>query len=127
MNKQTLIKILTDAGGKLWEKTTEYGDLSRVYFNAELITEFIGLSVKYYNSGNICGASLDRSSISHAEAYRILNGIGKTYYDFANGKFHWTANYGGYVSDYCKTLRQMLTEADTESIEISARLDAVTA
>jgi hypothetical protein len=129
MNKKIIIKILTDAGGKLWEKTTDRGELSRIYFNTELVSEFIALDVSHYNSGNICGAYLDGSRISNSAAGRILSSLvdGKIFYDFADDKFHWTTNYGGHVRDYCRALRQMLDEADTESDEIIARLDTVTA
>ena len=128
MNEQIVAKILTDEGGKLWEKTTERDELRRVYFNSETIADAIGLDVSYYNTGNVSGATLDGGRISNFEARRILGGLtGKFFYDYADGKFHWTSSdYEGYVSGFAKILRQKLNDADTETVEIAARLDAIT-
>ena len=114
MNEQTTTKILTDAGGKLWEKSINNGMLRRIYFNADLVVEFIGLSVSRYNTGNISGATLNGEKISNSEAGRILSGMDKIYYDLNDGKFHWTENYDNNVSDFCKMLRGLLNAEPVE-------------
>lgn len=107
MNDQ-IIKILTDAGGKLWEKNS----MKRIYFSGDLVVEFVGLSVSRYNTGNISGATLNGDAISNSEAKRILGGIDKIYYDLNDGKFHWTENYDNNVSDFCKMLRGLLNAVE---------------
>lgn len=104
MNEQQITKILTDAGGKLWEK----GSMKRIYFNVDVVAAGIGLEYNCYNTGNISSASLRGSGISNSECRRILNGINKVYYDFADGKFHWSDDYDENVKTFCAGLRAQL-------------------
>src|ERR1041385_5685450 len=106
MDEKQITKILTDAGGKLWEKNS----MKRIYFNTEVIAKAIGLDVDYYKTGNISGATLQGKLISNSEAKRILNGINKVHYDFADGKFHWSDDYDNNVRGFCASLREKLNQ-----------------
>jgi len=126
MNEQIIIKILVEAGGKLWQKQTERGNYSRVYFNSDTIAEAIGLEISRYHSGNISGASLDGDGISNSEGGRILSYLGgKFYFDFSDGQFHCPPSqrdYDSYVWQWFAILRKKINEANTEDVEIENRL-----
>jgi hypothetical protein len=79
MDEQTIIKTLTENGGKLWEK----GTMRRVYFNPETVMK---MDVNHYNSGNVSSASINGEGISNSEAGRALEC--KFWYDLADGQFH---------------------------------------
>jgi len=103
---EQITKILEDVGGKLWEKNS----MKRIYFNRDVVIKAIKLDVDYYNTGNVSGATLEGDAISNSEAKRILSGIDKVWYDFADGKFHWNENYDNHVSGFCKSLREKLNQ-----------------
>ncbi len=82
------IETMTAIGGNRWTKAGH----DRVYINNW--QRFIGLEVDYYNSGNICGATLDGELISNSEAGRILGAVQKVYFDTADNKVHIQWGYG---------------------------------
>lgn len=71
----------SNRGFSRWIKNS----MDRVYVNA--IEDWYGLSVNYYNTGNVCAAALDGSRISNSEARRVLGRISETkiYYDLVAG------------------------------------------
>lgn len=75
-------------GGRRWTKN----GYDRVYIND--IATYLGLDVSYYNTGNVCGASLDGYAIANGRAGGILNCISKVYFDTADGKLHAQYNEG---------------------------------
>lgn len=79
-------------GGRRWTKN----GYDRVYIND--IADYLGLDVSYYNSGNICGATLDGAGIANGRAGGILGCISKVYFDAADGKLH--AQYTTGADDY---------------------------
>lgn len=79
-------------GGSRWTKAGH----DRVYIND--IAEYLGLDVSYYNSGNICGATLDGAGIANGRAGGILGCIDKVYFDTADNKLH--ATYYGDARNY---------------------------
>lgn len=76
------VETMTAIGGRRWTKA----GLDRVYFND--ITEYLGLDVSYYNSGNVSGATLDGHGIANGRVGGILSCIDKVYFDTADGKLH---------------------------------------
>jgi hypothetical protein len=76
-----LIDRLKALGGSLWEK----GAFRRVYFNDA--AALIGLKYQTYKTGNISNATQNGEEISNAEARRILDRVGKVYFDLVTGKF----------------------------------------
>ncbi len=84
MNEQdTIIKVLTENGGKVWEK----GTMRRVYFNPQAVMK---LEINRYNTGNIRSATCQGERISNSEAYRAIDT--KVWYDLGDGKFHWRSS-----------------------------------
>ena len=79
MDEQTIIKVLTEAGGNLWEKNGK----RRIYFSASTV---MGLDVNRYGTGNISGADIKGERISNSEARRIMDC--KFFYDVIDGKFY---------------------------------------
>lgn len=69
-------------GGSRWQKAGK----DRVYVNEW--SQYIGLEVDSYKSGNICYATLDDEKISNGEAYRLLGAVHKIYFDAADSKLH---------------------------------------
>lgn len=59
----------------------------RYYIDVEKASEFGGLYVSRYNTGNICSAYLNDVKISNSEACRILLDVRKVYYT-EDGKVH---------------------------------------
>lgn len=86
MNANEIKTKLTEMGGKLWEK----GNMSRIYFDMDLVIKNAGLKISYYNSGNIAGATLNGETISNSDAKRILSALQncKLWYDFGDAQFH---------------------------------------
>jgi len=84
MNTEETIKRLVEIGGSEWQKNGKH----RVYFND--LTEFYGLKLEFYNSGNISSATLDGEHISNTSAKTIYSRLlaGSVYYDVADGKYH---------------------------------------
>ena len=92
-NTTYTIEQLEAAGGNLWEK----GAMRRVYFNN--LPALIGLELDKYKSGSIASAKLNGETVSNAEAGRIIEGLGKVWFDMNDGEFHYSVP--GYVrSDY---------------------------
>jgi len=63
------------------------GSNRRVYVSDEVAATAIGLVVRYYDSGNVSGASLNGSKISNSEAREVLAAIRGCYYDCTTEKF----------------------------------------
>ena len=72
------IEDLESLGFKRWTK----GDKDRMYIDARCL----GLEVGYYNTGNVRWAEFEGSSISNAEARRLLGA--KTYIDLKTNKIY---------------------------------------
>lgn len=70
-------------GGRLWEKA----GMRRVYFNN--LVELYGLTLEFYNTGNISAAWLDGERISNNSARQIVSMLytGKLWYDLTSGRF----------------------------------------
>lgn len=79
MDENEIIKILTDNGGKVWEKP----GMRRIYFSPKLV---FSMDVNFYGSGNVSSASVNGVRISNSEAARILDS--KIWYDLSDNKFH---------------------------------------
>ena len=65
---------LIAAGGSLWSR----GDKRRVYFNNGW--ELQGLSVRYYQTGNVAEASFNGEKISNAQARRLMDKLEKDFF-----------------------------------------------
>jgi hypothetical protein len=89
--KDQMIRI----GGNAWTHPST-GEV-RVYFNSW--PELIGLEVSRYNTGNICGATLDGESISNARARDILGVVTKVWWSDADNQIHITAYRTGRYAD----------------------------
>lgn len=76
------VDTMTAIGGSRW---TKYGK-DRVYLDDW--TQYIGLDVDHYKTGNISGATLDGEHISNSEARRIVGTVHKVYFDTADSKLH---------------------------------------
>ncbi|TVL89793.1 hypothetical protein [Streptomyces sp. SAJ15] len=76
------IENMVAIGGRRWQKNGK----DRVYFNA--ISQYLGLEIESYKSGNIRWAALDGEQISNAEAVRLLGSIYKVYFDAADGELY---------------------------------------
>ena len=74
---------LLKAGGRLWEKA----GMRRLYFNN--LAELYGLTLEFYNTGNISAAWLDGERISNNSARQIVSMLytGKLWYDLTSGRF----------------------------------------
>ena len=81
-----MIRRLTDAGGRRWQK----GAMDRVYFNADAIMELIEFCVSYYKTGNVCSASIAGDRISNSSARQYLGDLenSKFWVDLADGSIH---------------------------------------
>lgn len=77
------VEELEDLGFKRWTK----GTMDRMYIDAKNL----GLEVGYYNTGNVRWAEFEGSSISNAEARRLLGA--KTYIDLKTNKVHSTHSW----------------------------------
>lgn len=88
LSKPSLLEQLIAIGGALWEKA----GMRRIYFNNA--AELYGLTYSTYKTGNISSARLDGEEISNSQASKILNKIGKIYFDLADDKIkgdRWTS------------------------------------
>lgn len=108
------IEILKQIGNE-WQK----GDKHRIYFND--LDVFYGLDVSYYNTGNVCGATLNGERISNSEAKRILNRLldCKIYFDVKDGQWYSQYTKGDETAKVmCKTimanLKAFITEKEAE-------------
>lgn len=72
---------LIGVGGRLWER----GSMRRVYFND--VGRFIGLDVTRYSTGNIQSATLNGEHISNTKARKMLDSLGKVYFDLVKGEW----------------------------------------
>jgi len=90
MDTQEIVRRLTEIGGRQWQK----GDMNRMYFNADVVYEAIGLEMTRYGTGNISSAMLRGEHISNAEAKRIIAGIPTLYYDLTAGKLMRKGEWG---------------------------------
>lgn len=88
------INALINAGGSRWTR----GDHDRVYFNEDQILEMIGLSVSYYNTGNISSATYGGAHLSNNRARKMVGEVrsAKVYVDVATGDVK-ISTYGGDV------------------------------
>lgn len=79
--------------GKYWE--TPDGAKRRIYINEEGAYEALGWKFSFYNTGNVCSASVNGETISNASARNLINGLRSSslYYDLGDGKFHWKQTY----------------------------------
>lgn len=76
-------------GGRRWQKN----GMDRVYLNEDIWSGMTGIDVSRYNSGNICGATLDGHAIANGRAGRLLAAVDKVYFDAADGQLHYR-HYG---------------------------------
>ncbi|MEU1134960.1 hypothetical protein ABZ383_34745 [Streptomyces sp. NPDC005900] len=76
---------LVAIGGRRWQKN----GMDRVYLNEDLWADMLGLDVDRYNSGNICGATLDGHAIANGRASSLLAAVDKVYFDTADGRLHY--------------------------------------
>jgi hypothetical protein len=113
MNEQQ-IKIMKQMGNE-WQK----GDKHRIYFNS--LGMFYGIETERYNSGNICGATLNGERISNGEAKRLLGRLMdcKVYYDMVAGQFMMQTPQGSTThKEMCQiiinNIRSFITEKSAE-------------
>jgi hypothetical protein len=108
MNEQqkTLAARLEKIGGNLWEK----GGHCRVYFNNA--PELIGLTYTKYKTGNISSARLNGEQISNSECSRMLDRIGRVYYDLNTDKICGTGSEQEMLSRIAKIIRARLAETE---------------
>lgn len=66
--ERTTAEKLEALGISAWER----GEMKRYYINDDQLEAVFGLSIGRYNSGNICGASLNGEGISNSKAYKLL-------------------------------------------------------
>lgn len=98
----SLLAQLTALGGKLWEK----GSMRRVYFNDA--HELIGLQYNTYGTGSISSATLNGEKISNSECKRILNRIGKIYFDLTDNKIRGTYTEPSMLDEIAGIIRAKL-------------------
>lgn len=79
-NEKTTEQKLIEAGCSVWEK---YGK-KRIYINVEQMSAVFGLTVNFYNTGNISSAYLQGEKISNRQAYRLLEN--KMFFDCVTNK-----------------------------------------
>lgn len=85
---QNIITIITECGGREWQK---YGK-HRIYLDAETAYELAGGAIDFYKTGNVSSATLpayekEHGSLSNRRAY-----IESVYYDVEYGTFHARGN-----------------------------------
>ena len=85
--EKTVEEKLEDLGIDAWER----GGMKRYYVNADKVESVFGLEISRYNTGNICGASLNGESISNTRAGKLL--ARKIYFDAASRQ--WTQQRPG--------------------------------
>jgi len=83
------IEILKQLGSE-WKK----GEKHRIYFNG--LGEWYGIKTERYNTGNICGATLDGETISNSAAKRLLGRLMdcKVWFDVPTGSWFTQTNQG---------------------------------
>lgn len=72
-------------GGRRWQKN----GMDRVYLNEDIWADMASVDVDRYNSGSICGATLDGHAIANSRAGRLLAAVDKVYFDAADGRLHF--------------------------------------
>ncbi|MGW3072384.1 hypothetical protein [Kitasatospora sp. NPDC001132] len=75
-------EMIVALGGRRWQKN----GMDRVYLNNW--SEFTGLDVSYYGTGNISSATWHGEHISNSQARLILGSLTKVWFDSADGKLH---------------------------------------
>lgn len=83
------IEILKQIGSE-WQKNGKH----RIYFNG--LGELYGIETERYNTGNICGATLNGNTISNSEAKRLIGRLldCKVWFDVVDGKFYMITPQG---------------------------------
>lgn len=76
------VDTMVAIGGRRWQKN----GMDRVYINDW--TEFAGLDVDYYKSGNVCGATFLGHGIANGRVAGIAGAISKVWFDAADGQLH---------------------------------------
>lgn len=80
---QYTVEELERVGGREWRKSDS---LHRVYF--DITPEMIGITVEYYNTGNIQRATRDGEVVSNNTARGYLNDLRhRMWYDVVTGQF----------------------------------------
>lgn len=92
MEKTTEQKLI-DIGIKAWER----GDMRRYYMDDKAFSAVFGLEIARYNSGNICGATLNGSEISNGRAAKLI-GQG-VFFDAVRGEWYRKGAFGTSILD----------------------------
>ena len=79
--------------GNRWQKH----DKDRIYFDNEDILKWLGYRWAYYNTGNVCSASLDGEKISNYSFKKTYASLEKVWYDLTEGCYMF---YLDVVSSY---------------------------
>lgn len=98
-----------EANAKRWQK----GGKDRYYFSRSTVQELIKLDFAYYNSGNICWASIGGSEISNTKgrAYLCALNEGKYYLDLETYCIEYRCDYPPKVKDCADDIAWRLQEA----------------
>ncbi|WP_327169535.1 MerR family transcriptional regulator [Streptomyces subrutilus] len=82
---QLSIETMIAIGGRRWQKN----GMDRVYLNNW--TDFAGINISRYNTGNISSASIDGyGSIANGRADRLLDAVTKVWFDATDGQLYCT-------------------------------------
>ena len=96
-NEKTTAEKLEDLGIEAWER----GEMKRYYINADKLEAVFGLSVGFYKSGNICGATLNGEEISNSKAAKLMGQ--KIFFDAVSGEWMQKTSMGtGALNDTLK-------------------------
>ena len=121
---EALYTKLCEMGAARWTK----GEHDRIYFN-RAGRDLLGLTLEYYNTGNIRYAELNGESISNSRARKLCAWLETVYYDCKTGKLCWRAGTCP-NSDYADVLMEAINtipapESDDEpASETEAETDA---
>ena len=109
------IQKLIEIGGNEWK--TDDGTKHRIYFND--IPALYGLTMAYYNTGNISSAWMDGEKISNYKAKNIISGLPNSFYfDVIVGD--WQSQYidAGVRSELIEIIEKRMTAEDDQENEI---------
>lgn len=110
---QEQIDALKEIGSE-WQKN----EMHRIYFND--LDVWYGLDCSYYNSGNICGATLDGEKISNTSARKIQGRLsGKLFFDLADNKFHGKGIEQNDFNVIVAAIKAKMNEAITPVAEVA--------
>lgn len=102
------IDRMLEVGGNRWQKN----GMDRVYFNG--LASWYGLETTRYNSGNICGATLNGESISNNRARKIIDSLynAKIWFDVPTEQFMGRNIEQGQFDEIVKSISKAISGGD---------------